>query len=356
MADSGKRVADSVQRVSDFRSDCVTRPTPEMYQAMVAAPVGDDVLGDDPTVKKLESLAAQMLGKEAALFVPTGTMGNSICIKVQTHAGDEILVEELSHIFTHEMSHLAVVSRVLPRPVKSERGVFDLADLRRKLSRRSMVTGQTTLVSIENTHNFWSGRVVPIEHFREVRAFADEFGLRVHLDGARIFNAQIASGTPVAEYARYADTVMFCLSKGLACPIGSLIAGPKALIEEGRYVRKMLGGGMRQVGVIAACGIVALETMIDRLADDHRRAKRLAQALSEMPGVSIAPEQIDSNIVIFSLNHPRYTAEQLVSELWTRNIWSLTTSATEIRFVTHKDVDDQDIDRAIADLRNLLRT
>jgi threonine aldolase len=346
---------DNIPRNADFRSDCVTRPTPEMYQAMVSAPVGDDVLGDDSTVKELEALAAQMLGKEAALFVPTGTMGNSICIKVLTRAGDEVLVEELSHIFTHEMSHLAVLSRVLPRPVKSERGVFDTADLRRKYSQRSMVTGRTTLVCIENTHNFWSGRVVPLEHFRDVRRFADEHELKVHLDGARLFNAQVASGVPVAEYARCADTVMFCLSKGLACPIGSLIAGPHALMDEARYVRKMLGGGMRQVGVIAACGIVALETMVDRLADDHRRAKRLAEALAGMPGVSVAPEQIDTNIVICAVSHPRYTAEQLVGELWSRGTWTLTTSATEIRFVTHKDVNDEDVDRTISEMGRLLR-
>jgi threonine aldolase len=347
MAVSGKRIA-------DFRSDCVTRPTPEMYRAMTAAPVGDDVLGDDPTVKKLEALAARMLGKEAALFVPSGTMGNSICIKLQTHGGDEILVEELSHVFTHEMSHLAVVSRVLARPVRSDHGVFDLDDLKRKISRRSIVSGQTTLVSIENTHNFWSGRTVPLAHFQEVRRIADENGLKVHLDGARIFNAQVATGVPAAEYSRYADTVMFCLSKGLSAPIGSIIAGTSEMMEAGRYVRKMLGGGMRQVGVIAACGIVALETMVERLADDHRRAKALAQALAGMKGVSIDPARIDTNIVIFGLNHPKLSAEQLVSALWAQGIWSLTTSPTEVRFVTHKDVDDSDIERAIAALGALL--
>jgi threonine aldolase len=344
-----------MKTIVDLRSDCVTRPTPEMYRAMAEAPLGDDVLGDDPTVKKLEALAARMLGKEAALFVPSGTMGNSICIKLQTHDGDEILVEELSHIYTHEMSHLAVVSRVLPRPVRSSRGVFDLDDLNRKLSRQSIVTGQTTLVSIENTHNFWSGRTVPLRLFQDVRRIANEHGLKVHLDGARIFNAQVATGVPAAEYARYADTVMFCLSKGLSAPIGSIIAGKAETMEAGRYVRKMLGGGMRQVGVIAACGIVALETMVDRLADDHRRAKRLARALADMPGVVIDPEGIETNIVIFELKHSRLLAEQLVSALWQQGIWSLTTSPTEIRFVTHKDVGDADIERTIDVLSRLLK-
>jgi threonine aldolase len=341
-------------RISDFRSDCVTRPTPEMYRAMVEAPLGDDVLGDDPTVKKLEALAARMLGKEAALFVPSGTMGNSICLKLQTHDGDEVLVEELSHIYTHEMSHLAVVSRVLPRPVRSDLGVLCLDDLKQKLSRQTIVTGRTTLVSVENTHNFWSGRVVPLEHLRDVRRIADENGLKVHLDGARIFNAQVASGVPVAEYARFADTVMFCLSKGLGSPIGSIIAGTAQMMEAGRYVRKMLGGGMRQAGVLAACGIVSLEAMIDRLADDHRRAKRLARALAEMPGVSIDPAGIDTNIVIFALQHPRFSAEQLVRALWEQDIWALTTSPTEVRFVTHKDVDDADVERTIEVLSRLL--
>jgi threonine aldolase len=342
-------------RVSDFRSDCVTRPTPEMYRAMASAALGDDVLGDDPTVKKLEALAARMLGKEAALFVPSGTMGNSICIKLQTRDGDEILVEELSHIYTHEMSHLAVVSRVLPRPVRSDRGILDLDDLRKKLSRQTIVTGQTSLVCIENTHNFWSGRTMPLQLFQDVRRIADEHGLKVHLDGARIFNAQVATGVPAAEYARYADTVMFCLSKGLSAPIGSIIAGKSEMMEAGRYVRKMLGGGMRQVGVIAACGIVALETMIDRLSDDHRRAKRLALALADMPGVTIDPEGIETNIVIFGLMHPRFAAEQLVKALWEQDIWSLTTSPTEVRFVTHKDVDDADIERTIDVLSRLLK-
>jgi threonine aldolase len=325
-----------------------------MYEAMAAAPLGDDVLGDDPTVKKLELLAAQMLEKEAALFVPSGTMGNSICLKVQTNSGDEILLEELSHIYAHEMSHLAMVSRVLPRPVKSYRGIMDLDDLQRKISKRSIVTGRTTLISIENTHNFWSGRVVPLDHFRQVRLIARDYGLKIHLDGARLFNAQVATGTPASEYALYADTVMFCLSKGLSAPIGSIIAGTGAMIEEARYVRKMLGGGMRQVGLIAACGIVALETMVDRLADDHRRAKQLAQALAEMPGVTIDPALIDTNIVIFSLNHPKHTAEELVALLWELGIWSLTTSPTEVRFVTHKDITDEDIERAVSALKSLL--
>ena len=346
----------SGKRIVDLRSDCVTRPTPEMYRAMAEAALGDDVLGDDPTVKKLEVLAARMLGMEAALFVPSGTMGNSICIKLQTRDGDEILLEELSHIYTHEMSHLAVVSRVLPRPVRSDRGVFDLEDLRKKLSRQTIVTGQTSLVCVENTHNFWSGRTMPLQLFQDVRRIADEHGLKVHLDGARIFNAQVATGVPAAEYARHADTVMFCLSKGLASPIGSIIAGTEKMMEAGRYVRKMLGGGMRQVGVIAACGIVSLETMVDRLADDHRRAKRLARALAELPGVSIDPDGIDTNIVIFGLRHPRFAAEQLVKALWEQDIWSLTTSQTEVRFVTHKDVSDADVERTIEALSWLLRT
>ncbi|MEO0108989.1 MAG: threonine aldolase family protein, partial [candidate division WOR-3 bacterium] len=276
-------------RVSDFRSDCVTRPTEAMYQAMAAAPVGDDVLGDDPTVRQLEILAAQKLGKEAGLFVPTGTMGNSICVRTQTHEGDEILVDELAHIYTHEMSHLAVISRVLPRVVHSEQGIMDLDDLRRKVSRRTIVTGRTSPVCLENTHNFYSGRAIPLEHFREVGAVAREFNLKVHLDGARIFNAQVATGIPAAEYAFYADTVMFCLSKGLAAPIGSVIVGPSDVIEEGRYVRKMLGGGMRQAGIVAACGLVALESMIDRLIEDHRRARWLAEELARLPGVRLDP-------------------------------------------------------------------
>jgi len=340
--------------ISDFRTDCVTRPTEAMYQAMMTAPVGDDVLGDDPTVRKLEIFAAQLTGKEAALFVPTGTMGNSICLKAQTRDGDEILVEELSHIYTHELSHLSVISRVLPRPVRSERGVMDLDDLKQRLSRRSIVTGKTTLVCLEDTHNFWGGRAIPIDHIREVSSIAREGDLRVHLDGARIFNAQVATGVPVADYAAYADTIMFCLSKGLSAPIGSVIAGPSEVIDEGRFIRKMLGGGMRQVGVIAACGLVALETMVERLADDHRRAKWLAEELAQMPGITVDPAQVDTNIVIFGLNHPRFDAEELVSRLAEIGIWSLAISPAAVRFVTHKDVDDSDVERAVDALQRLL--
>lgn len=352
-------------KITDFRSDCVTRPTAAMYEAMATAPLGDDVLGDDPTVARLEILAAQMLEKEAALFVPSGTMGNSICIKTQTRCGDEILLEDSSHIYAHELSHLTVVSRVLPRLVQSTRGMMDLDDLQRKISQRTVFTGRTALIAVENTHNFCSGRVLPLEYFVALRRIASVHGLKIHLDGARLFNAQVASGIPASEYALHADTVMFCLSKGLSCPVGSIIAGDGETISEARMVRKMLGGGMRQAGILAACGIVALETMIERLAEDHRRAKQLARALGELPGIyapgqtgtklsPFNPETIETNIVIFRLEHPRYSAEQLVDVLRELGIWTLAISPTEIRLVTHKDIDDNDIDRTVTTLKSLL--
>ncbi len=330
-------------RVSDFRSDTVTKPTEKMRIAMREAVVGDDVLGDDPTVKELERLAAEKIGKEAALFVPSGTMGNAIAVKVWTDEGDEVIVEEKSHIYNFESGHLAFISRVIPRPLPSKRGAYDIGLLKKAVNKRKDYhVPQPTLITLENTHNFWGGAVVPLEHFRAVREVADSRGIRVHLDGARIFNASVASGIPAREYARYVDSVMFCLSKGLGAPIGSILAGPKEFIEKARWVRKMLGGGMRQVGVIAAAGIVALG-MIDRLKDDHRRAKELARGLSKVPGIRINPEEVETNIIFLKVDD----AKSVVQKLKEYGVLALAISDEDIRMVTHKDIDDEDVNRAI---------
>lgn len=343
-----------MERWSDFRSDTVTKPTEAMRRAMAEAEVGDDVLGDDPTVQKLEALAAEIMGKEAALYVPSGTMGNAVAVKVWTRELEEVILESRCHIYNMESTHLTFISRVNPRPLPSRRGAMDPDDVTRNIRQASVHTPRTSLICLENTHNNWSGAVIPLDNIKAIREVADRSGVKVHLDGARIFNASIASGIPVKEYAKLADSIMFCLSKGLSAPVGSMLAGPKDFIDQARRVRKALGGGMRQAGVLAACGIIALTQMVDRLREDHDRAKRLARAIAELPGIILNPEEIETNIIIFGLNHRRWSIPAFLEELKKRRILALPVSGG-IRFVTHKDVNDEDVDRAIEAFQELLR-
>lgn len=338
---------------SDFRSDTVTKPTPAMRQAMAEAEVGDDVLGDDPTVARLEDLAARIMGKEAGLYVPSGTMGNSVAVKAWTHELEEVIVEARSHIYNMESTHMTFISRVTPRPLASKRGAMDPGDVESSIKKPSVHMPRTSLICLENTHNNWGGAVLPLDNMKDIRQKADLHGLRVHLDGARIFNASTASGVPVKEYAAQADSVMFCLSKGLAAPVGSMLVGPKDFIEFGRRVRKALGGGMRQVGVLAAAGLVALNDMTGRLAEDHRRARMLAQAIAPLPGIILDPLEVETNIIIFGFQHARLAVSDLLLELRARNVWALPVSGG-VRLVTHKDVGDADVDRAVKAFREIL--
>jgi threonine aldolase len=338
---------------SDFRSDTVTRPTEKMRRAMAEAVVGDDVLGDDPTVQKLEALAAETMGKEAALFCPSGTMANSIAVKMWTNVLEEVIVEERSHIYNMESTHMTFISGVTPRPVRSERGAMDPKDVLANIRKPNVHTPQTTLICIENTHNNWGGAVVPHENFKAMRKIADEHGLKVHLDGARIFNASHASGVPVKEYAKQVDSLMFCLSKGLSAPAGSMLVASKERIEFGRRLRKALGGGMRQVGVLAAPGIIALTEMVDRLKDDHARAKDLARGISGLPGIKIDPAAVETDIIIFGFDHPTITILAMLEKMRERGILALAVSGG-IRMVTHKDVGDEDVDRAIKAFKDIL--
>ncbi|NIM89568.1 MAG: aminotransferase class I/II-fold pyridoxal phosphate-dependent enzyme [Candidatus Aminicenantes bacterium] len=340
-------------KISDFRSDTVTRPTPNMRKAMAEAVVGDDVLGDDPTVQELEALAAETMGKEAALFVPSGTMGNSVSVKVWTRELEEVIIEERSHIYNMESTHMTFISRVTPRPLPSRRGAMDPDEVERNIRKPSVHIPRTSLICVENTHNNWSGALVPMENLRAIREIADRHEIRIHFDGARIFNASVASGIPVKEYAAIGDSLMFCLSKGLSAPAGSLLVGNKDFIDYGRRVRKALGGGLRQVGVLAAPGIVALSEMTDRLKEDHDRAKKLASSISELPGIELNPENIDTNIIIFGFNHPKLTIPVFLEQLKKREILALATRGG-IRFVTHKDINDEDVEKAIEAFRQLL--
>lgn len=338
---------------SDFRSDTVTKPTEKMRRAMAEADVGDDVIGFDPTVQKLESLAAEIVGKEAALYVPSGTMANAIAAKAWTNALDEVIVEARSHIYNMESTHMTFIARVNPRPLPSDRGAMDPGLVEKNIKEGTVHLPRTSLICVENSHNNWSGAVVPINNLKSLRKIANDHDIKIHFDGARVFNASHVSGIPVKEYAAQADSLMFCLSKGLSAPVGSVLTGPKDFIALARRLRKALGGGMRQVGVIAAPGIVALTEMTERLPEDHKRAKKLATAIAQLPGITLDPEDIQTNIVIFPFDHSSYSVPAFLAALRENKVLAGNTSAG-IRFVTHKDINDEDIDRAITVFKKLL--
>ncbi len=346
-------ISDDWAEYSDFRSDTVTRPTESMRKAMAEAVVGDDVLGDDPTVQKLEAMAAEIMGKEAGLYVPSGTMGNSISIKVWTKELEEVIVESRAHLYNMESTHMTFIARVTPRPLPSDRGAMNPEEVERNIRKQSVHIPRTSLICVENTHNNWSGAVVPMENLKAIKEIADRHEVKIHFDGARIFNASHASGIPVHEYAKIGDSLMFCLSKGLSAPVGSMLVGPKDFIDYARRVRKALGGGMRQVGILAAAGLVALTEMRDRLKEDHERARKLATYISELPGVKLDPESIQTNIIIFGFEHPKLSIPEFLVKLKEHKILSLTTTGG-VRFVTHKDVDDADVEKAIEAFKKIL--
>lgn len=322
-----------------------------MFAAMQTAPLGDDVLGDEPTVSRLEALAADLMGKEAALFVPSGTMGNQIALASQTQPGDSVLFDEDAHMLYYEVGAPAIFSGVVSWTLRADRGVMDPDDVERHILKRSLHTPGTTLLCLENTHNRAGGTVIPLEVMRAYRAAADRHGLQVHLDGARIFNAAVASGVPVAAFAETVDSVNFCLSKGLGAPVGSLLCGTKAMIESARIWRKRLGGGMRQSGILAACGLVALETGIDRLAEDHARARRLGEALSEgITGIRVDLATVQTNIVVVETDAP---SGQWVHAVKEKGVWCLPFGDHRLRLVLHRDVDDAGVDCAITAFRDV---
>lgn len=324
--------------VIDLRSDTVTKPTQAMRSAMVAAEVGDDVYGEDPTVNMLEASAAAIFGREAALFVPTGTMGNQIAIRLQTQPGQEIVCESRSHIVDWEMAMAASFSGCQLRPVYAERGIFTWKHIEAALKRPTPHNAPTGLISLENSHNMAGGTVTPLSVFGEIWNSARELGIPIHLDGARIFNASVALKTPVAELTSGFNTVMFCLSKGLCAPVGSMLVGSRKLIERARMIRKALGGGMRQAGVLAAAGLIALEEMPKRLHEDHANARFLAERIAGLPQIDLDLATVQTNIVIFVLKKEG-AAEHLVAQLKLRGVLSGTVGQNAVRFVTHRDVD-----------------
>jgi threonine aldolase len=336
--------------IVDLRSDTVTKPTPQMRRAMAEAEVGDDVYGEDPTVNRLQELAARMLGFEAALFVPSGTMGNAIGIRVLTEPGQEIVADERSHVIQYELAGMAALSGVIPRAVRTEDGRLTPAAIREALKPKAYYRSDQTAVVLENTHNLGGGTAYTVAEMRACIAAARDAGLRVHVDGARIWNAAVALGASPADLLAGADTVMVCLSKGLCAPVGSLIAGSRERIERARRVRKQLGGGMRQAGVLAAAGIVALETMVARLAEDHANARLLADALAACPGVRVVP--VRTNIVVATL--AGRGAPDVTAALAARGVLASAMDATTLRLVTHHDASRVDCERAAAALGDTL--
>lgn len=323
----------------DLRSDTVTRPTPEMRRAMAEAEVGDDVYGEDPTVNKLEQRAAEIFGREAAIFVPTGTMGNQIAIKIHTRPGQEIICDERAHILDYEMAMLAHFSGCIARPVAGRDGILSWADIKRKIRPKTYYVAQTGLIELENTHNMAGGTVYPQGVADEICDAAHDAGISVHLDGARVFNAAAALGRPVAEITRKYDSVMFCLSKALGAPVGSMLVGSRKFIDMARVFRKSLGGGMRQAGILAAAGLIALETTPAHLPEDHANAKLLAEGLAQIPGIKLDPAKVVTNIVIFDIAGTGMTSDVLSRKLAERNVLANGVSPEAMRFCTHYDVD-----------------
>jgi len=332
-------------RPIDLRSDTVTRPTPAMRRAMAEAEVGDDVYGEDPTVNRLEQRAAQILGKEAGLFVPTGTMGNTIGVKLHTRHGEEVICEARSHLINYELSMLAWFSGCLARPIHALDGILTWAHIIPEIRPHGPHWAPTGLIELENTNNLAGGSVYPPEVFEEICDGAHKLGLKVHLDGARIFNAATYLNRPVDQLAAKADTVMFCLSKALGAPVGSLLVGTAEAIARGRLYRKRLGGGMRQVGVLAAAGLIALEETPQRLGEDHENARLLAGALARIPGITV-PHRVETNIVIFDVERTGLTGAQFSARLKARGVLINAVGGTRLRLLTHYDVSRADCERA----------
>lgn len=344
-----------MHEIIDLRSDTVTLPTPEMREAMKNAQVGDDGWGEDPTLLKLEDLAAKKFKKEAALFVVSGTMGNQVSIMTHTHRGDEIIVEEESHIFNNEMGVASFFSGVQTHTLKGKMGFLDPDCVKRAIRPGTGNYAKTALICLENTHNRAGGTVCIPEDISSIALVAKEFSIPVHLDGARIFNAAIALKREVHEFTKDVDSVMFCLSKGLSAPVGSMVVGNKSFIEKARKTRRMFGGGIRQGGILAAAGIVALEKMVDRLAEDHENAKILALGIHELPGITLDLYTVQSNIIIFKFNHSSLSIHDFIKLLAQKRVRVYNITPGSIRLVVHKDIDRENILKTIKIFEEILK-
>ena len=335
----------------DLRSDTVTVPTEEMRQAMCIAEVGDDVYGDDPTINKLEELAAEKVGKEAAIFVPSGTFGNQLALFTHTRRGQEVIVGRNNHIVVHEVGASAVIAGVQLRTLDTKNGTMNPKDVEKAIRVDDIHEPETGLICVEEAHG--CGAVVSLETLKEIKQIAEKHSIPVHMDGARIFNAAIALGVTAKEVASYSDTVMFCLSKGLCAPAGSMVAGSKAFIDKARKNRKLMGGGMRQVGILAAAGIIALEKMTLRLHEDHDNAKYMAEKLSEIPGIEVIRDRLHIDMVFFTMSEDLIPEKILVEKFYEKNIKINGAEDGEYRFVAHIGVSKEDIDYVINCMKEL---
>jgi len=339
----------------DLRSDTVTKPSPKMRKAMFYAEVGDDVYSEDPTVNKLQERVAELLGKEDALFVPSGTMSNEVAIKTHTSPGQEVICEENCHIFNYEAGGPAFNSLVQLRTLKGKYGVLNIDDVRRAIRPDNIHLPQTALITLENTHNRAGGTIYPIENIKEIYSLVFPKGIPMHLDGARLLNAVVATGISAKEYSKYFDSVSLCFSKGLGAPVGSVLAGSKEFISKARKYRKVFGGGMRQVGVLAAACIYALDNNVERLTEDHKNARRLAEGLRGLPGIFIDMAQVQTNMVMIHVRHPKFTPESLSKAILEQGLAALAIDSERIRAVTHLDVSSEQIEEAISIFQQNLR-
>jgi threonine aldolase len=345
---------EKIRKFIDLRSDTVTLPTEEMLEALRHAELGDDVFKEDPTVNKLEEMAAEKMGKEAALLVASGTQANLVSLMSNTKRGDAVILEAGSHIYWYEVGGLSAVGGLLPLPIKGHLGILDAEDVEAAIRRKDIHLPDTTLICIENTHNRAGGTIVTPDQIKAISDVVKAHGLQLYMDGARIFNAAVAIGVDVKEFTKYVDNLMFCLSKGLSCPIGSIIVGGQEFIDRARKIRKLLGGGMRQAGVIAAPGIIALEKMIERLEEDHRNARFLAQRLVKMDGISVELETVQTNIIHIDVSGLGVTSDQFVSKLKEKGVLALTRDRNKVRMVTHRGIKKEDIKKTLTISENVV--
>ncbi len=343
-------------RTIDLRSDTVTLPTPAMREAIYRAELGDDVFGEDPTTNRLEEMAAERMGKEAALLVVSGTMGNLVCTLTHCARGEEVILGDRSHTFLYESGGMSALGGIHPHTISNQPdGTMRLEDIKTAIRGNNVHFPRTRLICLENTHNRCNGSAVSSEYIDSVAALAKEHGLSVHLDGARIFNAAVALGVDVKELTANVDSLSFCLSKGLSAPVGSVVCGSSDFIAEARRSRKVLGGGMRQTGVIAAAGITALEEMVDRLAEDHKNARRLAEGITRISGLSLEPAKVQTNIIYFELEEDGMTPKELVTELDKKEVKLLSVGPRRLRAVTHYGISEEDIDLTVKALSEVMK-
>lgn len=340
----------------DLRSDTVTRPSPAMRQAMATAEVGDDVKREDPTVNRLEQMCTELYGKEAALFVPSGTMANQVAIRTWTNPGDEIIVEAKAHCYNHESAAIAALSGVQVNLVEAHRGIMTPEQVEAHIRPENIHYGPTTLVCIENTHNRGGGSVYPVENVEGIARLAHSRGIRVHLDGARLMNACVGKGLKPTDYTRHCDSATLCFSKGLGAPVGSMVAGPADFIEGARRWRKVFGGGMRQAGILAAACIYALEHNVERLAEDHANARLLAEGLAEIESLDVNPEEVETNMVYFGTARAGITAPDLEKAMAREGVLFHSEDQTTIRLVTHLGVSREQTLKAVELFNRVLAT